>query len=345
MAITERTVELAKQLREVLAELLSSTTRTLVAGWAAAWERLEVRFTTVVQDLLASNGGKWPSRRQLNRSTQLNDVLLAAAVEHEQLIDLLRVSGTETARQAASVSGTAQAGLIGSQLPTTNAPAIGTFSGEALSAITRRAAEQITALSRPLSSEAIAAMKRALIRGVAAGEHPDTMARDMVRQVEGRFAGGLTRALTISRTEALDAFRQAAMVSQLANADVLRGWVWLSELSPRTCAACWGMHGTEHPLDEPGPDDHPNGRCARTPLTRSWKSLGFDIPEPPSIIPDSRSTFAAMSRTDQLAVMGPARLDLLNNGSAKWADLASRRDNPGWRPSYTVTPLKDLAPS
>jgi hypothetical protein len=345
MAVTEETQRHAEELRAAIAALVAALTRKLTAGWSRAWDRLEISFAIAVAELLNSNGGKWPSRRQVNESARLNQALADTAAEHDKLVDLLRTAGTAAAAKAATTSALAQALLIGSQLPPGHGGAFVKFSDEALAAIVHRTGQQITALSRPLSAEATAAMKAELIRGIETGAHPDAVARAMVRRVEGQFAGGLTRALVISRTELLGAYREAAMASQLANSDVLRGWQWQSELSPRTCGSCWVMHGTEHPLDEPGPDDHPNGRCSRTPITRSWKDLGFNIPEPPSIIPDARATFDALPQADRLAIMGPGRLDLLDRGQIKWADLSTQRDNPGWRTSRTTTPLRDLVRS
>jgi len=345
MAVTEETLKRAAELKAAIDALLAQLTRKLTKGWAVAWDRLEAAFALAVAELLAANDGRWPSRRQVNESKRLSDALGAAAAEHDTLVDLLRTAGTAAAAKAASLSGKAQAGLISSQLPPGHGRAFVKFSDEALAAITRRTGQQITSLSRPLSAEATAAMKRELIRGIEAGEHPETVARAMVRRVEGEFAGGLTRALVISRTELLDSYRSAAMASQLANRDVLRGWMWLSELSRRTCSSCWVMHGTEHPLDEPGPDDHPNGRCSRTPITRSWKDLGINIPEPPSIIPNGRATFDALPQADRLAIMGPGRLDALDRGQIRWSDLSTQRDNPGWRTSRTTTPLRDLVRS
>lgn len=102
------------------------------------------------------------------------------------------------------------------------------------------------------------------------------------------------------------------------------------------------MHGTAHPLEERGPEDHPQGRCTRLTRTKSWAELGFDIEEPRPLLPDAQATFAALPRAGQLEVMGAKRLQLLDDGETSWTDLTRRQDNPGWRPSQTVTPLKDL---
>ena len=102
------------------------------------------------------------------------------------------------------------------------------------------------------------------------------------------------------------------------------------------------MHGTIHDLDEPGPIDHQQGRCARVPVSKSWRDLGIDIPEPPSVVPDALASFRAMPKSDQLAVLGHTRLALLDSGRIRWSDLATRRQTDGWRDSIIPTPLADL---
>src|SRR3546814_11471968 len=75
--------------------------------------------------------------------------------------------------------------------------------------------------------------------------------------------------------------------------------IWVAQLDRRTCPSCWSQHGSKHALDEPGPLDHQQGRCARLPVTRSWRDLGFDIDDPPSVVPDAETTFRGMRRGDQ----------------------------------------------
>lgn len=69
---------------------------------------------------------------------------------------------------------------------------------------------------------------------LAAGLGPRETARLLRRQ----FGVGLARALTISRTETLRAYREAMHRNYEANDDVVEGWVWHATLTPRTCAAC-----------------------------------------------------------------------------------------------------------
>jgi len=95
-------------------------------------------------------------------------------------------------------------------------------------------------------------------------------------------------------------------------------------------------------MSEPGPLDHHQGRCSRTPKTKSWADLGFDIDEPADELPDARAIFNALPREEQLKIMGPARLQLLDDNAIEWADLSTRRTTPDWRDSYHVTAVADL---
>lgn len=219
----------------------------------------------------------------------------------------------------------------------------GTVPADQISAIVKRTTQQVTKLTWPISRAATEAMKRELVRGVAMGLNPRESARHLMQRLEGQFNGGLARALNIARTEILDAHRAAAAASQEENSETLAGWVWTAKLDARTCPSCWAQHGQLHPLEEPGPLDHQSGRCARTPKTKSWKELGFDVPEPADWLPDAEEAFAALSRADQLKIMGAVRLAALHRGDISWADLSKLRRTDGWRDSYGVTPLKDLA--
>lgn len=218
----------------------------------------------------------------------------------------------------------------------------GRIEPSALAAIIGRAAGRIHADTIPLSDDAVAAMRAALIEGIIVGDNPIPVARDMVDRVEGAFNGGLTRALTISRTEMLDAYRAASAYIHRANSDLVTAWQWYARLDSRTCAACWSRHGRTYPTSEPGPDDHPRGRCTRLPKLASWAELGITAPEPPSLLPDGETAFNKLSRADQLRAFGPGRLDLYRSGQVTWDQLATWRDTPQWRRSNQPTSVRDL---
>lgn len=218
----------------------------------------------------------------------------------------------------------------------------GRFEPSAVAAIIARAQGRIHADTWPLAPDAEQAMKDALIEGVIVGDHPEQVARDMVARTETAFNGGLTRAMTISRTEMLDAYRASSAYTHRANADLVEGWEWYASTDRKTCSACFARHGTVHPVTEPGPDDHPRGRCTRLPVLKTWEELGINAPEPPPVVLDGEKAFRRMTRADQLAVLGPTRLALLDSGRITWSDLATWRNNPSWRRSNQPTTVRDL---
>jgi hypothetical protein len=233
-----------------------------------------------------------------------------------------------------------QDALVGMQLPPQYAPfVLNPVPADALAAIVARSQEQVTVLAYRLSDEATRAMSRHLRLGVATGANPREAARRMVSAVEGEFNGGLARAEVIARTEMLDAYRAAAATHHDANADLLKGWTWLADLSERTCPSCLAMNGTEHPLSEDGPLDHQQGRCQRIPTTKSWREIGIDRDEPPAaVVPDTQAWLADQPVSTQRGILGPARWDAWQDGQYPPSAWSERRTSTGWRDSYHTTP-------
>lgn len=336
-------------MRAAVDQLADGSTRRLTAAWVRAWDALVWEVADAVHELQQlARDGRWPSRARVLRSERARRALGLAEQALQRLAVQARREISSAAADAADIAAARTGRIIASQLPgeaghpASLAVRLGSVPADQLSAIVQRTTEQITALTWPLSSTATEAMRRQLIRGMALGDNPRESARRLLQRLEGEFNGGLARALNIARTETLDAHRAAATASQADSARYLAGWIWTAKLDKRTCPSCWAQHGRLHPLDEPGPLDHQSGRCARTPKAKSWKELGFSVPEPPDILPDARRTFDALPKADQLAVMGPARLDALQRGDISWADLSRRRRTDGWRDSYGVTPVRDL---
>lgn len=345
MAIHHDTLKLSDELRILISGKVNHTVRQLVAAWATAWDEIEAEFKAAIADLVTAEADGTASPTILARADRAQKALTHALAQLDGLTEFTGVLVVHTSGDVTRTAVDWQERLTRSQLPTGDAAVAAItwnrIPADAIDALVERTTQQITSSLRPLSGDAVNAMHRALLRGLTVGDNPRQVAADMLTRVEGEFNGGLTRALTIARTEILDAYRSGAAAAQFANADVLQGWMWLSQLDKRTCPSCWSMHGTEHELTELGPNDHQNGRCARLPVTRTWADLGIDLPEPPSVVPDAQDAFWAMPRDDQVAVMGPLRLAALENG-APWDLLSVKRTSDGWRDSYIPTPARVL---
>jgi len=348
MAVTHATLRAVEDLRRRMTTMTDAQTLALTRAWADAWDVLLPEFEAAIVELVAEPGEKG----YVTRATAARNKRLAAALRAARTyLDTLAPQAATTISQdlttvmLETVEG--HTDIVTTQLPPgTPAASVGFthVPEEALAAIVERTTEQIHSSTRPLPADIERTMKKALIRGIAVGENPRKTARRLVRETEQRFNGGLTRALVISRTEMLDAHRAATKAQEKGNKQVLEDWEWHAKLDGRTCPSCWAQHGSRHPLEEDGPLDHQQGRCARVSVTKSWKDLGFDIEEPPSLTPDARTTFDSLDPATQREILGPARLDLLQSGAISWEDLSTKRSTSGWRDSYGVTPLKNLAP-
>lgn len=216
---------------------------------------------------------------------------------------------------------------------------------DSLAAIVTRTTQQVHAGHWPLADDAVAAMKKNLVRGIAVGDNPRKVGARMVKDTESFFNGGLNRALNLARTEMMDAQRFASQASDDANSDVLKGWVWVTNLDRRTCIACAVMHGTEHKLSEPGPAGHQSCRCTRAPVTKTWAELGIPgVEDTKPALQDGQEWFDNLTPDSQLDVMGKSqkRLDAYLNGDVQWHELAATKHTPAWRDSIVPIPVRDL---
>jgi hypothetical protein len=349
VAISRETLRRLLDLRRSVGGEADAAVRTLAAAWTRSWRGLAGGWQSAITDLvaLAQRLERWPAPLQIARVSSVQSMLAAAEDELAALSTLTTSTVVDGAATAIAATAAAEPAIIASQLPADQAAELAASVAArilpaALDVIRTRATQAIVAQTRPLGADAEQAMRRELIRGVRVGANPNEAARRMVAAVNGAFEGGLVRATAIARTEMLDAHRTASRYVHDANADVLQGWRWLSTLDRRGCSSCWSMHGRLFPLSQPGPWDHVQGRCVRLPAVKPWSELGIDAPEPPDMIPDAQARFAELPQVDRLAIMGRARLALLDAGHIEWDDLAVLRDNSGWRPTYQPRPVRDL---
>lgn len=339
MTIDDSTWSLVAQIRAQLNRIHDEQVRSLVAAWVKTWDDVSADLTVALQDLVLQAGDGKITRSAVMKSQRLANAL--GTIE-TRLNGLFEQSGQQAIAQLGDIvnnAGATQERLIAGQLPPSERAMVSAWSrvdDDQIEAIVRRSTEQITKRSFPLADEATATMRRALVKGMVSGSNPRTVAADMVRKTEGIFNGGLSRALTIARTEQLDAHRTAAKLAEKSNTDILECWIWSASLGSRTCPACWGMNGTEHPLDESGPEGHQNCRCVRIPKTKTWRELGFDIDEPPSLQPDPEAAFNSLSREEQVGILGGPRYTAWRAGNFPMSAWAQKKDNPGWRPSWVT---------
>ena len=349
MTITPKVIDLARRGRAATVALTDEESLRLARAWVAAWDTLTEDFTDAYERLLTAQDGGPINARILAADRRMMQVLARAL----DTLDALAADASVTVSARISPIVLAAADVhyeqLTAQLPP-EAPGrygLGVLDPAAVDAIVARTTERMEAATMALPGIVQDRMQAALIRGVTVGQNPRTVARQVIKRVEGEFNGGLARAERIARTEMLDAHRYADQAMAERNASVVAAAVWVATLDRRTCPSCLGMHGREFPPDSFGPEDHVQGRCTFVYRTKTAAELGFvGIKEPPAVDHAGQRDVWWNNLTDdsQDRVLGPARAQYLRDGG-DWAALSTRRENPEWRASYGSTPVRDLPSS
>lgn len=178
----------------------------------------------------------------------------------------------------------------------------------------------------------------ALASGLARGVHPRVIARD----IRAAAHVPLVRAQAIARTETMRAYRESTRRVFEENDDVVDGWIWVAGLGRRTCAACWALHGSFHPLGATL-DGHVCCRCVMAPHTKSWAELGFaGVDEETSIrIPAGPDLFEKLAADQQEQILGKAAYRAYTAGQVDLTDFVGRKESADWGTMRYTRSLKD----
>lgn len=345
MATTDEVLELVRLSRDRTVALSDAQIVAMTTAWVNVWDELEPEFSDALTTVLSGQAGNTVPASQLQRSQRLTQALQQA---RERLGTLFVEAGDLVVNDLSTVMLSAAAAHIATlqaQLPN-DAPGIrfGRVRADEIDAMVARTTQQIHAATQPLPAHVESRMKAELVRATVVGDNPNTTARRIVKRTGDEFYGGLTRATRISRVEILDSHRAADLLAAQKNRHISESKVWMASLDGRTCSSCLAQHGTEWPLDAPGPDDHHNGRCVFITKTKSWDELGFTGIEDTGIDLTSQrdAWWENLTEDTQRHILGPGRYELWQSGEIGWSDLSKHVDNDNWRPSYVATPLKDL---
>lgn len=178
-----------------------------------------------------------------------------------------------------------------------------------------------------------------LVQGIALGKGP----RETAKLVTESAGMGLSKALTLSRTETMRAYREASRMQYAANPAMVKGYRRMSAKDERVCIACLVLDGELYALDEPL-QAHPNCRCTLIPETLTYEDLGLQdipMPEPGD---NGREWFRKQPRNTQLQIMGNSetRLGAWERGDVTFGDMFQVTDHPVWGKSASVRPLRDM---
>ncbi len=191
-------------------------------------------------------------------------------------------------------------------------------------------------------------VRERLVTGLAAGKHPNAIARAL--RDEAGLA--LSRAETIARTEVLRAYRAASLASYRANPGVVRAFRRVAGKDTRACILCLALDGQEQPTGELLAT-HPRCRCAVVAVTRAWEELGFpsevqkladgaEASRPGQTQERGEAWFRRQGSETQRAMLGPGGFALYQQG-ARLRDFVAVQDSPDWGPTLRRKRLGEVA--
>jgi hypothetical protein len=180
---------------------------------------------------------------------------------------------------------------------------------------------------KTLDFDAITKMDEALASGLALGEP----LRGIARRVSESAGIALSRAMTITRTEIIEARRLATHAQFLESAEVLNGWKRMAN-KKSACMACLMLDGKIYPVTQ-SLDDHPNGQCTAVPLVKG-------VPEP--MWQTGEEYFLGLSPEQQKERMGAGKFEAWQDGQFELGELVTWRRNRDWGDIPEVTPLWKL---
>jgi SPP1 gp7 family putative phage head morphogenesis protein len=138
-----------------------------------------------------------------------------------------------------------------------------------------------------LSDGTQARVRDAIRLGVVEGETTDQIVRRIRGTRANAYKDGIYEtsrrsAETMVRTALNHTANYAREETYKAQGSLIKSVQWVSTLDLRTTEICMARDGKIYPLGEgPRPPAHFGCRSTTTPVTASWKELGFDIDEVP----------------------------------------------------------------
>lgn len=271
-------VEMAGDFLQRLSVAERAAMQQIVDGYAGIVQNLDAQLTATLRDIAERRAaGQVIVPSLLRRVDRLTELIAQAEAEFARLALMADYAVTGAQQQAVTLSQQSAQEFLRTAFGDIPQGVMVTFNvlpNDALRILvgTLQDGSPLFEAFEKLGQDAIAAIRRELIDGMAAGLGP----REVARRIRRAVGANMEQALTIARTAIINAYREANRRTFEANADVLMGWVWVAKLDKRTCSFCWAQHGTLHELSETMAT-HARCRCTPVPRAKSWADLGFPM--------------------------------------------------------------------
>lgn len=181
-------------------------------------------------------------------------------------------------------------------------------------------------------------INQAIRLGLVQGEGTDKIVARIRGTKAARYTDGVLdisrrSAQSIVRTATTHVSNQAAQHTWRENANVVKGWQFVSTLDTRTTVTCAALSGSIHPIGEgPIPPRHIRCRSISIAVTKSFRELGLDKDE---LTPGQRASMDGQVAGDttfskwlndkgaatQDTILGPTRAKLYRDGKLNLQDF------------------------
>ena len=336
-------VQLVRQFRARLLSLDARAARALIQAYIPVWQKISSDVTS----LLAEAAERQLSGAQVLRLTRLQALQRQMADEVAKFVKVAGPRIGEAQAQAVTLARNSIQGIVDAALPRGIDTAVLGRANIQWVQLPDEAFANFVGVSgdgSPLAQildqigpQVRVGVNQSISEGLALGMSP----RDTARLVQNRVGMGLTRALTISRTETLRSYREGSRLQYHANRDIVKGFKRVSAQDSAVCMACLALDDTVYKTSV-ALDEHVNGRCAIVPITIGYKDLGLDVEEPPFERQTSRDWFQAQPESVQREMMGPGRYEGWQDGKFELTDMAKVESSPVWGDQAVVKPVKEL---
>jgi len=321
-------IQLADEFRRTVIRGERRAAMRMVAAYDIVWSRLSKRIVELNQKISeARERGEIVNQGWLLRQQRYADLLAQTEREMTRFSDV--ADRTITNQQEIAAKAGLRDSIILATTASESANIAVAFNELPIAAVenligTLSNGSPLRILLDQLPRDARRIVEQGLLEGVALGINP----RQIASKIKIGLSGNLNRALTISRTETLRAYRTASIQNYQANSDVVRGWYWRSARSRRSCAACIALDGTFWPVNQPM-RPHPRCRCTLIPAVK-----GVSV--------DKGSTwFNKQDFETQREIMGTdSGLEAIKSGELTIKDFVGLSRDPLWGESYYQLSVK-----
>lgn len=330
----------------LLAAERESATR-LVQSYGTIYERLQTLIRALEADITDLGEAATPGR--VAKLARYKELMRQTAAEMDRFAVILENEVTQmrvlAARQATEQAASLMQMALPSMPDAARASIAAKFNRLPVEAVMNMlgqtaAGSPLTAIFEGYGAQAAQAMSEALLEGIALGYNP----RKVAAMILQSLGGDLTRALAISRTEVMRAYRAATLASYRANSDVVKGWIWTvtKDTDPPPCLACLALDGQEFPLTEEFMPSHVNCRCSPRPRTITYREMGIDADDPPDGYETAAQWFESLPEIEQQKFFGKAAWEAYKNGEVKLTDFIGVQESAVWGKAYVERSLKDI---